>query len=605
MAYLDKVSIGGTLYNVQDTDTQAGVANVFSTSTAYTAGQYVWYDNGNGAKLYRFTADHAAGAWTGTDAMNVALGNDVTDLKSAISDISEKTIVSDNFLPPAQESGMYDTTTGAKTSASWMVRTPNAIKIPDGVSTIYIRADVTFANALGVFEYATSDTDSFIRVTSYYGTDRATVALNSSTKYIRLSISNNYSISNFSVNTSDVAYNEYEEKNKIIKEALPQIADEDLPENIIKSQLITSANYFDNSSYVANEWIKSDGTISADAGYYHSNAIPLPAGDYVTIAFKGSYYGNAVYVHLYNTSGEWTGKVEGTLLTDDGNNSLMTFTLSADSLVKINLTASGKDTDMIIEGDTAADYPSTFIPYKHYNAVESGIHLNSAMENDVREIIQGDEFSGKKLSVNGDSICAGVGYSGGYAKIIGNTFGMVVQNIGVGGGTITAETYNNDSTARHWICRTIQNMDSDADYAILEGGVNDASMSVTLGQITANYNSTLDDTTFYGAVESMCKQMQSRFAGKKYGFIITHKCSVNLRPSTDYYNALIACFEKWGIPYLNLNIEVPAFGMFASSDTTNYPLTQAYTYNSDGWHPNEQGYKKYYVPKIVAWMKTL
>jgi len=85
MAYLDKVSISGTTYNVQDTSTQAGVSNVFSTTTAYSVGQYVWYDgDGTGAKLYRFTAAHAAGDWVGSDAVQVALADDVTDLKSAV-----------------------------------------------------------------------------------------------------------------------------------------------------------------------------------------------------------------------------------------------------------------------------------------------------------------------------------------------------------------------------------------------------------------------------------------------------------------------------------------------------------------------------------------
>ena len=51
----------------------AGVANIFDTSTNYLAGKYIWY---NGT-LYRFTSDHAAGNWTGTDAVAVAMGNDL------------------------------------------------------------------------------------------------------------------------------------------------------------------------------------------------------------------------------------------------------------------------------------------------------------------------------------------------------------------------------------------------------------------------------------------------------------------------------------------------------------------------------------------------
>lgn len=62
----------------------SAIAPTFSASTAYAAGSYVWYD-GN---LYKFTADHAAGSWTGTDAVSVSLAGDlgaqVIDLKSAV-----------------------------------------------------------------------------------------------------------------------------------------------------------------------------------------------------------------------------------------------------------------------------------------------------------------------------------------------------------------------------------------------------------------------------------------------------------------------------------------------------------------------------------------
>lgn len=62
------------------------IALVFNESVVYTAGQYVWHDE----HLYKFITDHAAGSWTGTDVVQVSLGNDlgnqVSDLKSAISE---------------------------------------------------------------------------------------------------------------------------------------------------------------------------------------------------------------------------------------------------------------------------------------------------------------------------------------------------------------------------------------------------------------------------------------------------------------------------------------------------------------------------------------
>jgi hypothetical protein len=63
-------------------DLLAAIAPTFSTSTAYASGSYVWYSG----HLYRFTAAHSAGAWVGTDAVQVALADDVSDLKSALSE---------------------------------------------------------------------------------------------------------------------------------------------------------------------------------------------------------------------------------------------------------------------------------------------------------------------------------------------------------------------------------------------------------------------------------------------------------------------------------------------------------------------------------------
>ena len=60
-----------------------GLAPAFSTSMAYSAGDYVLY---NGT-LYRFTSAHAAGAWTGSDAVAATLGPDVSSLKSDFTDL--------------------------------------------------------------------------------------------------------------------------------------------------------------------------------------------------------------------------------------------------------------------------------------------------------------------------------------------------------------------------------------------------------------------------------------------------------------------------------------------------------------------------------------
>lgn len=83
MAVLDQAQLGGVTYDLQDTKAQAMIAPAFSAAQAYSAGDSVTY---NGT-LYTFTADHAAGAWIGTDAATVPGGvtGEVADLRSALS----------------------------------------------------------------------------------------------------------------------------------------------------------------------------------------------------------------------------------------------------------------------------------------------------------------------------------------------------------------------------------------------------------------------------------------------------------------------------------------------------------------------------------------
>ena len=61
-----------------------GLASAFSSSKSYKAGEWVI----QGGKLYEFTADHAAGAWTGTDAVERPLSDEVVDLKNHFDEIS-------------------------------------------------------------------------------------------------------------------------------------------------------------------------------------------------------------------------------------------------------------------------------------------------------------------------------------------------------------------------------------------------------------------------------------------------------------------------------------------------------------------------------------
>ena len=74
-------------------------AELFSASKAYSAGDFVIYNDA----LYTFTADHAAGAWTGSDATQTTAGSEISQLKEDLSDKtdwvvgSSEQLLSDNY----------------------------------------------------------------------------------------------------------------------------------------------------------------------------------------------------------------------------------------------------------------------------------------------------------------------------------------------------------------------------------------------------------------------------------------------------------------------------------------------------------------------------
>ena len=368
----------------------------------------------------------------------------------------------------------------------------------------------------------------------------------------------------------------------------------------IIANIVNNENLFvkTDNRIIMNSFYAGDAGIVSRTGLHITHPIGVIGGKTYKYA-RTDIYGKNIKYMVVNKRGDFIAYGVGEYA--DG---FYTFTPNVDCYVMLNI-----DTlDAVIA--LADNYPENYVEGKR---VLHGVNIpaNSVVDFAERVATLTNPLYGKSITFNGDSICKGAGYLGGYAKFIGENNRMTVQNVGVGGGTITAEQYNSSSgNARHWISRTIVNMDETADYAIVEGGVNDSSLNVPLGAITSDYKSELDDTTFYGAFESMLKQLVTRFAGKKYGYIAVHQMTTNFRvgndPETSYYWAAKKCCEKWGVPFLDLNMTVPPFVYFKGSVSEELDaLRTTYTKDGDGWHPNEEGYKKYYVPKIEAWLKTL
>lgn len=359
----------------------------------------------------------------------------------------------------------------------------------------------------------------------------------------------------------------------------------------------TSINIFDKTDIVTGSvFLPWDGSTLEQGDMFHS-FIPCEAGIYTFLVATWMYGGNASRIPLFDANKVYVDEVNGTLSDYDSSFNILTVSIPSTFIQNgvayfgFSNSISLLDSLMVIKG---ASYPSTYIAFGTIRTI-NGLQI---YENQIIDYSAESNPLKNKIAVfTGDSICAGAGYAGGYASIIASENNMTIQNIGVGGGTIVPQ----DNV--FCISTSITDLRADANYVILEGGANDSDIQVPIGTLTVDYTSTLDTTTFAGAFENMLKSAIERFPTAKIGYVFVHKCanrfnSTDTSLSTSYYQVAKNACIKWGIPYCDLNSNTLPLGYITS-------LKTAYTANGDGYHPNEQGYRLFYVPKITKWMQSL
>lgn len=216
-------------------------------------------------------------------------------------------------------------------------------------------------------------------------------------------------------------------------------------------------------------------------------------------------------------------------------------------------------------------------------------------------------LKGKKILYNGDSICESrlTGFSangGGYAKLIADETGCFYDNRAISGGTLAVVE------GKHNICTDVTNMPYDGDLICFEGGINDYWNNVPLGNFSeTDYTSSitgLDTATVCGALEAIIRQAIARWTGVPICFVIIHKVAgtaytANTAGYTfaEMREKMIAILNKYSIPY---------YDCYAEGGLNGYVwyLNEAYlnggsSTHPDGCHPDEGGYRRYYVPQLI------
>lgn len=212
-------------------------------------------------------------------------------------------------------------------------------------------------------------------------------------------------------------------------------------------------------------------------------------------------------------------------------------------------------------------------------------------------------IKGKTVVFFGDSICAGAGDTGGYAKPIQETTGCIANNLGRSGATIA-----NAGASTYKIVNMVKEFSGAADLIVVEGGTNDYNQGVALGEITATYADELDETTFCGALESAIQALLTNYPTAQLFGVFTHRdvsdtvTNSNGVTKKEFHDKAIAIYEKYALPYYDAYKDsgfITAYSTASGTPAFFKRISDMHTYNGDKVHPNEAGYAKYYVPQII------
>ena len=340
-------------------------------------------------------------------------------------------------------------------------------------------------------------------------------------------------------------------------------------------------NLFDKNSpdNEENKFINDDAIISLN-DYMVSHLIPIRGGVSYTYDQPTEAFGSEAHYAICSPEGKMIKVVFPQIV-----NNKVTFTEEESCYIRVNIYTKGT---FGINDFRFCETANKDKPFSEYRG----------------------RLTGKKILYNGDSITESrnsgfASNGGGFPKLISDITGGTYQNRAVGGGTLAV------NGTSHNICTDIANMDDDGDLICLEGGINDYWGNVPLGVFSeSSFTDEIDNTTICGAMEYIFRQAINKWIGKPIVFIIVHKISdtawVNNREGYSFADArekMIAICEKYSIPYLDMWAEG---GLTAYMEALNSAyLNGGATQHPDGCHPDVNGYKKYYVPRLISLFESV
>lgn len=417
------------------------------------------------------------------------------------------------------------------------------------------------------------------------------------------------------------AVNEYLEKNPVKPGATTEQAQQieqnktdvaslktetgSLKEDIVECVFSKTKNVnlldIDDSDVKHGFYNSTNGEYTTNGGALTSGFIPYESDSVYRFTFPTAWFNYSVTLWDEKKS-IVLANLSSFISKENGYATFSSTTYSNAKYVRFTIFDTSKDfsTAMVVKD---VEYPSTYIPYGY--TVKYSKKLDREIENIAKNINPVTIFDNKVMLFTGDSICYGANWrptvedysNTGWRKIIQENYPKsITYGYGIGGTTISKRSGRTDS-----ILERMTKMFSEhpeADYIIIEGGVNDA-YNITdcpIGTISTGYTAELNENTFAGALESIFKYAQINWIGKKIGYIVTFKVpsAMGQFKFNEYMDIAKQICEKWSVPYCDLY----------NGSNLNYYIQEVSDAYGGGLHPNEAGYR-IITNKIEKWLETL
>lgn len=341
-------------------------------------------------------------------------------------------------------------------------------------------------------------------------------------------------------------------------------------------------------------------------------------------------YGDSFYGYIYVptgatylvTNGDINNLVSVVSLVGSSNSMKYRGTLSqgafTNALVGTYAVSNANVTGLPSEMTQAYGWLTCYVPDQLYVLVESNTPKTTWLKEGGSDWVKiypsgvsgGSRLGGKLIAYNGDSICESrfsgfASNGGGYPYLISQIVGGTYENKAVSGGTLAV------SSAGHHICETIAGMNDNADIVCIDGGINDYWLDVPLGDFSeSDFTGEVDNTTVCGALESIFRQAINKWVGIPIVFVIVHKITTTAWTTNgagytfaQEREKLIGICKKYSIPYVDMWAEG---GLNAyMSALNNAFLNGGGNTHPDGCHPDVNGYRKYYVPRLISMFESL